>query len=198
MTDDTGTVGRALETLTEAERAYVTQLLTRTRDDFLTAVEPLTPDQWAFQPGPDRWSIGLIAEHLGLVESRLFGQVEWALREPPNANWESASGGKDALIATMLGNREIPRAAPEAVIPTGAVDRAAALEVFQERRAQTLAFAETTHESLKSHTLDHHRPTYGTLNAYQWLLYIPLHHQRHLDQIDEVKAAPGFPPADGV
>jgi hypothetical protein len=184
--------------LTEAERAHVTLLLRRTRDDFLTAVEPLTSDQWAFQPGPDRWSIGLIAEHLGLVESRLFGQVERALREPANPNWESASGGKGALITTMLANRETPRAAPEPVIPTGAVDRAAALGVFQERRAHTLAFAETTRESLKSHTLDHHRPTYGTLNAYQWLLYIPLHHQRHLDQIDEVKAAPGFPPADGV
>ncbi len=189
MTDGTGSEGPRPDTLTETERAHVTQFLKRTRDDFLTAVEPLSPDQW---------SIGLIAEHLGLVELRLFGQVERVLREPPNTNWESASGGKDALIATMLGNRETPRVALEPVIPTGAVDRAAALGVFQELRAHTLAFAETTRESLKSHTLDHHRPTYGTLNAYQWLLYIPLHHQRHLDQIDEVKAAPGFPPADVV
>ncbi len=198
MTDGTGSEGPRPDTLTETERAHVTQFLKRTRDDFLTAVEPLSLDQWAFQPGPDRWSIGLIAEHLGLVELRLFGQVERVLREPPNTNWESASGGKDALIATMLGNRETPRVALEPVIPTGAVDRAAALGVFQERRAHTLAFAETTRESLKSHTLDHHRPAFGTLNAHQWLLYIPLHHQRHLDQIDEVKAAPGFPPADVV
>ena len=127
MTDGTGSEGPRPDTLTETERAHVTQFLKRTRDDFLTAVEPLSPDQWAFQPGPDRWSIGLIAEHLGLVELRLFGR-----------------------------------------------------------------------ESLKFHTLDHHRSAFGTLNAHHWLLYIPLHHQRHLDQIDEVKAAPGFPPADVV
>ncbi len=185
-------------TMTNDERTHVVQLLQRTRGDLLAAIEPLTADQWAFQPGPDRWSIGLIAEHLGLVESRLFGQVEQALSAPANPDWEAASAGKDTVIETMLGDRDTRRDAPEKVIPTGAVDRAVAIRVFLERRAHTIAFAETTQQPLKTHTLEHHRPAYGTLNAYQWLLYIPLHHQRHLEQIEEVKRAPRFPSSDQV
>jgi|TARA_B100000959_G_scaffold176889_1_gene185095 hypothetical protein len=43
---------------------------------------------------------------------------------------------------------------------------------------------------LRAHTLEHHRPAFGILNAYQWLRYIPLHNQR---QIAEIKAAPDYP-----
>ena len=34
---------------------------------------------------------------------------------------------------------------------------------------------------------------FGTLNAYQWLIYIPLHNLRHEKQIAEVKATKGYP-----
>ncbi|MDP6579634.1 MAG: DinB family protein [Vicinamibacterales bacterium] len=175
------------------ERARVVWLLQQTRDDFLAAVEPATDAQWNFRPGTDRWSIGLIAEHLGLVERRLFGQVELALKQAVRPDWQTATAGKDVLIDSMLGDRGTSRDAPELVVPTGAVGREESLRIFQERRARSLAFAETTTGSLKQHTLDHHRPVYGTLNAHQWLLYIPLHTQRHLQQIEEIKAARGYP-----
>jgi hypothetical protein len=96
----------------------------------------------------------------------------------------------------MLADRESRRNAPDPVVPTGTVSRDDALRIFRERRARTLAFAETTTAPLKAHTGDHHRPAVGTLNAYQWLQYIPLHHQRHLRQIEEIKATSGYPAGD--
>ena len=81
----------------------------------------------------------------------------------------------------------------ERVVPTGRGGREEALRGYRERRARSRSFAETTPDPLKAHTLDHHRPVFGTLNAYQWLLYIPLHNQRHIHQIAEIKAAPGYP-----
>ena len=179
--------------MTDDERAGMVRLLQATRTDFLAAVEPVTDAQWDFRPGADRWSIGLIAEHLGLVERGLFSRVERALEGAANADWQSATAGKDELIETMLRDRGTPRNAPEAVVPTGAVGREAALRIYRERRARSLAFAESTTDSLRAHTLEHHRPVFGTLNAYQWLLYIPLHNQRHLQQIAEIKAASGYP-----
>ena len=179
--------------MSDSERVRVVRLLQQTRDDFLAAVEPVTDAEWGFRPGPDRWSIGLIAEHLGLVERGLFGRVERALEADANPDWQSATAGKDGLIEKMLRDRGTPRNAPERVVPTGTVGREEALRVYRERRARSLAFAETTADSLKAHTLDHHRPVFGTLNAYQWLLYIPLHNQRHIQQIEEIKAAPGYP-----
>ena len=79
--------------LTDSERVRVVRLLQQTRDDFLAAVEPVTDAEWGFRPGPDRWSIGLIAEHLGLVERGLFGRVERALEADANPDWQSATAG---------------------------------------------------------------------------------------------------------
>ena len=36
-------------------------------------------------------------------------------------------------------------------------------------------------------------PFFGSLNAHQWLLYIPLHHLRHNQQIAEVKTSAAYP-----
>ena len=60
------------------------------------------------------------------------------------------------------------------------------------------AVAETTAAQVKMHTLDHHRPMFGTLNAFQWLLYIPLHNQRHIEQIAEIQAAPDYPSGNEI
>jgi hypothetical protein len=49
------------------------------------------------------------------------------------------------------------------------------IQKFKEARAITLKFAEQTEVPLKAHTLDHPSPLFGTLNGYQWLIYIPLH-----------------------
>jgi len=46
---------------------------------------------------------------------------------------------------------------------------------------------------LKSHTSEHPAAVFGTLNAYQWLIYIPLHNIRHNQQIVELKSSPSFP-----
>lgn len=181
--------------MTDDERAKVVRLLEQTRDDFLAAVDSVTDAQWDFRPSADSWSIGSIAEHLGLVERRLFGQVERALGTPANQDWASGVGDKDGLVTTMLGDRGARRDAPAASVPSGTVGRAEALRIFGERRAVSLSFAQTTGRPLRAHTLDHHRALVGALDAYQWLLYIPLHHQRHLAQIADIKASPGYPAA---
>jgi hypothetical protein len=122
---------------------------------FLSAVERLTDAQWDFRPAADRWSIGLISEHLGLVERGLFGRAERAIEHEPHPDWPSATGGKDSLIGTMLADRDSRRDAPDPVVPTGTVGRSDALRIFRERRARTLAFAEATTAPLKAHTSDH-------------------------------------------
>ena len=179
--------------LTDEERAQMVSLLRQTYDQVLAAVQPLNASQWGFRPGLDRWSIALITEHLGVVEASLFRQVERALKTEPNRSWFLDTHGKDERIVRLLADRSDKRDAPPAVVPTGNVDKEVALRVFFERRAQSIAFAETTAEPLKAHTLDHHRAEVGTINAYQWLLYIPLHTRRHLNQIGEIQTVSGYP-----
>ena len=69
--------------------------------------------------------------------------------------------------------------------------RAALLSRFKEQRSRILAYARETDRPLKAHTAGN--PFFGDLNAHQWLLYVPLHHLQHNQQIAEVVASPGFP-----
>ena len=181
--------------LTSEERAFVVELLERTRDDLLAVVEPLSEAQWNYRPSDEAWSIHLIVEHLGRVEISLLGQVELALGQTASENWSDGVGTKDTLIVESLQDRSERRDAPGRAVPPGRVDRTEALEEFGRCRARSLEFAVTTDAPLRAHHLEHHRVMYGALDAYQWLLYIPMHHQRHLSQIAEVRATPGFPDA---
>jgi hypothetical protein len=78
-------------------------------------------------------------------------------------------------------------------VPSGKLTRDEVIAKLKESRAKTLKFAEETKLPLKSHTMDHPFPAIGTLNAYQWLILVPLHNIRHNKQIEEVKADPNFP-----
>jgi hypothetical protein len=46
---------------------------------------------------------------------------------------------------------------------------------------------------LKEHITAGPFPVFDPLNAYPFLLYIPLHNLRHDQQIAEVKVTPGYP-----
>jgi hypothetical protein len=93
----------------------------------------------------------------------------------------------------VLAGRKGRAQAPESIVPTGKLSREELIKKFKDARAKTLKFTEETKVALKAQTLDHPFPVFGTLNAYQWLIYIPLHNIRHNKQIEEVKASPNFP-----
>ena len=182
--------------MTQDERQGVLELLRESSDALLALVGSMTSAQWTFHEQDGHWSVGEIVEHLGVVERNLFNQVKGALEEPANPKWREATAGKTALIGRLLLDRSQTREAPETSRPTGTVSREDALERYRARRATSVAFATETTASLAEHTRDHYRPIYGTLNAYQWLKYIPLHNLRHNQQIAEIASSPGFPVPD--
>ena len=179
--------------LTAEERAKVINLLRESEAQFREAVEKLSDAQWAYKPAPDRWSVGEVAEHIALTEAALFSSVEKALAEKANPDWEAKTAKKTEFIERAVPSRERRVQAPEGVRPEGKLTRAEVMSRFKEVRAKTLKFVEQTDLPLKAHTYDHPFPVFNTLNAYQWLIYIPLHHLRHNQQILEVQATTGFP-----
>ena len=134
-----------------------------------------------------------VAEHIYLAEGLLFASMEKALASKPNPDWEAKTRGKTEFLERVMVSRDRKAQAPESIVPQGKLTRAEIMSRFKETRAKTLKFAEQTDLPLKAHTLDHPFPVFNTLNAYQWLIYIPLHNLRHNQQIAEVKASPGFP-----
>ena len=50
---------------------------------------------------------------------------------------------------------------------------------FDQQREPIVKFARETNVQLKQFIVEHPMPVFNTLNAYQWLIYIPLHTMRH-------------------
>lgn len=176
--------------ITAPERVELLELLQRSEQELMQAITGLTDDQWAFKPAPDRWSVGEVVEHIVLADALLFDTAVKSLDGKPDPKWE-ATLSKTDVLRKALPNRSRRVDAPAAIKPAQTMTRAALLSRFKEQRSRTVAYVRETDRPLKTHTAGN--PFFGDLNAHQWLLYIPLHHLRHNQQIAEVKASAGFP-----
>ena len=175
------------------ERAQVLDWLAESHQQLVAAMDGLSNAQWTWKPGPEQWSVGETAEHVVLAEARLFDFVRKALAEPPNPDWEQQTKGKTELLIRVMPTRQGKAVAPQSIVPKEALSGAQVKERFEKQRVEIVRFAGETQVALKQHTVAHPFPIFGVLDAYQWLIYIPLHTMRHQRQIAEVKANPGYP-----
>ncbi len=67
------------------------------------------------------------------------------------------------------------------------IDLGKGLEAFRKLRAEMLEYVRTTEDDLRSHLVPKE-----DVDAYQWILEISAHTQRHILQIREIKANPNF------
>ena len=179
-------------TLTAHEREFALQQFQTTRDNFLKSISGLSHKQWIFKPGPDRWSIAEVAEHITISETTIFGAVQRSLQSPAAPEKREQVKGKDELILARMPDRSHKAQAPEMLRPTGRwANQADLTKAFEDARKANMVYIRNTNDDLREHFYDH--PGFGTLDAYQWLLLISSHSARHTAQIEEVKADPNFP-----
>jgi hypothetical protein len=175
------------------ERADLIRDLEASRQEFLESVSHLSDAQWRWKSAPERWSVGECAEHIVLSEEMLFGKAQEALKNPPDPDWATKTAGKTEILLSVMAQRKGKATSPEEIRPSGKFTRAEIMRKFSENRERTLKFVKDTNLPLKEHLAPHPFPMFNPLNAYQWVLYIPLHNMRHDKQIAEVKETPGFP-----
>lgn len=175
---------------TEAEKQEAVAQLNRSRAGVVEATKGLSAAQWSFKPGPERWSVAEILEHIVIVE-------DFLLEITSNKVMKSAAGeadrdykATDKLVLNAIADRTRKAQAPEPVVPTGRWTPQETLDRFLKSRERTTQFLMST-PGLRDHVAD--SPLGQPLDAYQWLLYISAHSERHTKQILEVKADPNFP-----
>jgi hypothetical protein len=180
-------------TLTPAEREAALKSLQATHDAFLHSISGLSEKQWRFKPAPDRWSVAEVSEHIALSESSIFGLVQTKFMAGP-ATPEKRADVKvtDEVILAKVPDRTRKAQAPEFLKPTGRwANREEVTKSFEDARKATMDYVRTTQDDLRDHFGPH--PLLGTIDAYQWILLISAHSERHTKQIEEVKADPNFP-----
>ena len=180
-------------TLSAAERETALKSLQDTHDAFLKSIAGLSEKQWKFKPAPDRWSVAEVAEHIAVSESMIFGMVQSRVMTSPAAPEKRAEvAGKDEIILTRVPDRSHKAQAPEFLKPTNRwATREELTKAFEDSRKATMDYVRTTNDDLRDHFGPH--PIFGSLDAYQWILLISAHSDRHTKQIEEVKADPNFP-----
>jgi hypothetical protein len=183
----------ASATLSSAEREAALKSLQATHDAFLQSIAGLSEKQWKFKPAPDRWSIAEVSEHIAVSESTLLGLIQSKFMAGPAAP-EKRSEVKvtDDMILQKVPDRSRKVQAPEMLKPTGRwANREEVTKAFEDSRKATMDYVRTTNDDLRDHFGPH--PMLGTMDAYQWILLISAHSERHTKQIEEVKADPNFP-----
>ena len=195
LTLTTAASAQTAPTLTQADRDKAVAELEGSRQAFLDATQGLSPAQWNFKAGPDRWSIAECAEHIALAEDFIFGvATKRVMSTPATPEKRDLVKGKDEAIVKMLQDRSHKATAPEPIDPVKhKLPADEAVKQFLASRWRSIEYIKTTQDDLRDHFFDHPVPVFGTMDAYQWILFISGHSRRHTLQILEVKADPNFP-----
>lgn len=172
------------------DREALIKDLENSRKVFLNAIADVqTEAQWNYKPAPDRWSVAECAAHIIAAEQYFRDNIAAALKTPAlPAAQQSAAG--DGTIATMVRDRSQRFQAPAQIEPTGkVVPKDQAIKDFEATRAMSLQYVRTTQDPLR----EHGSGAPMNVTAYQLVLMLSGHTERHTAQLLEVKASPGYP-----
>src|SRR5690606_8670479 len=173
------------------DRKFLLDYFNKTGDDLLDSVEGLSPAQMHFKPADDRWSVAECLEHIIVIDKALFDMAVKLIEQPANPERKSEVTNTDEKLIAGITDRSQKAQAPDFGIPKGIYSNTSdALTAFKEQREKIKAYIQDTPENLRDHITD--MPG-GTVDAYQFFLFIAGHGARHTLQIEEVKAHPDFP-----
>lgn len=161
-----------------------------TRRRLLARVEALGTAECELKTSPEVWSVAEIVEHLSISEEGIVKMIGMMLAkaEAGGARADEAVRRFAPVSIDGFTERSLKEKyeAPEFIRPRGAAladsiasmrrGRAALRELRPRLEVADLANARYPH------------PAFGPLNAYQWLLFLGAHDERHLRQIETILA----------
>jgi len=179
------------QSLSQADRDKALSYLESTRQGVVDSTKGLSAAQWNFKPAPDRWSVAEVTEHIAAAEDYLRSLVlDKVMTAPPRPAGEDVAA-IDEMVLKMIPDRTNKAQAPDPLKPTNRYGSAeGSLKHFAEARTTTEDLLKKTPD-LREHAID--SPLGKKLDAFEWILFIGAHSERHTKQILEVKADPNFP-----
>ena len=171
--------------------AEIAAYLDETRAAVIRTVAPLSPEEAARRPSPEAWSVDEILTHLSLVEPGVAKRVAKSVGKAKGEGLE-----RETSVSSVLGSLDGPaldklnekQFAPEFVEPKTVLSKSEALAALAlSRESLKHAMAESDGWALEKVVAPH--PRLGTLDMYQWLVFLGRHERRHLAQIERTIVA---------
>lgn len=174
----------------DASKAKIEALLKQSAEEFLAVIDNVTPEQWNFKAGNIRHSIGEEAEHVSFAEQELQKVIMAALRNTNDPKKGAELKGKETQVRELMLGAE---KGAENFRPRGRINsKLEVLEYFAAAHNKLLQLLAGAND-LDSHIYKHPNKDYGEMTARQWFYYIAYHKQRHVKQIESIKAHPDYP-----
>jgi hypothetical protein len=172
--------------MTQRDREDLISHLQMTETWLVDEVSTLSPQQLTFRMAPEKWTIAEVVQHLVIADPTYWQLFQEGMKQAPKRLEKQAT---DADVLWYGVNRTQHQKTEPRKDPKGqAINIRQALGSFRKLHSMMLDYARTTDQDLRGHAVQ----DWG-VDAYQCLLEISTHTQRHILQIREIKADPGFP-----
>lgn len=173
--------------MTNSDRDFLLSLLRQSRERFLSSFAGVSDEDSRRKPAPDRWSILDTVEHLTAAETL---QVKIVTTERRTRTQHAPN--REEIFLNVIADRSRKSEAPESARPRGRfASLAEAAAQFKTSRDATMQFVEQNTEDLRATEATYPHPAAGIVSAYEMLIIMAKHAERHAKQIDEIRAALG-------
>lgn len=167
------------------ERKYLLNVLKKSEEKLLTTIEELSEAQFMQKKSAEHWSFANVIEHIILVDQSVLHGIKAKAQDPPETIPETFPKEKLLKVTT---NRTTKVKAPPFGMPKDAFDnKEEAIEEFKKHRTGIEYFVENTDFPLKRIAFQHF--IFGLINGEGWIAFMAGHCNRHILQMEEMKAA---------
>lgn len=178
------------QSVTQADLDRGLQYLETTKKNIVDATQGLSEAQWNFKSSPFKWSAAQVIEHIAASEDLLRQMAEGQIKQAPPGPERDVKKIDDRVLE-VIPDRSRKFQAPEQLRPRNQFGSPqAALKHFLESRAKTVALMKNTPD-LRAHVVD--SGLLGKIDAFERILFVAAHSERHTKQLLELKADPKFP-----
>lgn len=178
--------------LTEKEKKDAVEFLGETEQGVLDATKGLSDAQLKFKSAPDRWSVEDNLKHIAATEMALWHMADSIIKAAPNPEKRADIKWTDDDVKKNIENRtnKVKTYTPfePQNIPLKSAEEA--INSFKDNRGKLIEYIKATNDDLRNHVA---AMPFGSLDCYQMALFIGAHSNRHMQQINEIKADPNFP-----
>src|SRR4030095_3526494 len=180
------------DVLSKKERKFAAEHMKSTKADLQDVIKGLSAAQLRYKVSADKWSVQECVYHIAISEKTLWAMLETSMKAGPTPEKKKDLKVTDEQVIKMVEDRTnkvktFPPLEPQNT-PYKSLDEA--MNDFKTTRATLIKYIKATSEALRNHFV---QMPFGLLDCYQLCLMISSHTNRHMQQINEVKADAGFP-----
>jgi hypothetical protein len=178
--------------ISKKERKHAVSMMKDTKGEVIKSIENLSEAQLNFRPAEDQWSVKDCIYHIAATEKGLWSMLESSMKAPATPEKRAEIKITDEDFVANMKNRSQKFKTREAMEPrnSGYNSIHEAMADFKASRQEHIKYLKTTTEDMRNHTV---QMPFGTIDCYQLALMVAAHSNRHVQQIEEVKAHASFP-----